>query len=165
VLAKRKLSEEQRQRISFYPFGLAADDDVIPFYKSLSTGIESLASSPTACYGEVPHIYAPVVRMQTMHFIASLPKVDVLKLDIEGAEWKVFHPYNHAMHEWLSTSPPSQICIEFHDRLSPELENGSRISRKLRRPVVRCFVGTGSHRCITPPATRRCSLSTGTASG
>ncbi len=48
--------------------------------------------------------------------VAGLERVDVLKADIEGAEWSVFNRSDVEMRRWLATSRVSQLMLEFHDR-------------------------------------------------
>ena len=81
-------SASDRRRITFHPFGIAAGDDVLPFYRSLDPRSKSLSSTPNLRgYSTRAYLRAPVMRVETLQAIASAPHVDVLKLDVEGAEF------------------------------------------------------------------------------
>jgi len=118
TIQRQALSTVQRERVSFYPFGLAAADDVLAFYHHNSTKIGSLVSTPNLPgYQKQAWLRAPVLRVQTLQFIAHAPRIDVLKMDVEGAEWMMFRRRNKSLRDWLKCSPPPQIAIEFHDRM------------------------------------------------
>lgn len=112
-------SASDRRRITFHPFGIAAGDDVLPFYRSLDPRSKSLSSTPNLRgYSTRAYLRAPVMRVETSQAIASAPHVDVLKLDVEGAEFHVFGSgSSEGIRAWLARSPPAQIVIEFHDRM------------------------------------------------
>jgi len=125
------LGAEQRRRLKFYPFGLAAEDDVLAFYHATSNKIASLVTTPgLKGYQTQAWLRAPVLRVQTMQFIARVPYVSVLKMDIEGAEWLMFQRKNRDLREWLRCSPPQQIAIEFHDRFYAREKSVSRANVK-----------------------------------
>ncbi|KAL1529468.1 hypothetical protein AB1Y20_000415 [Prymnesium parvum] len=136
TLTRFNLTASERALITFYPFGLAEADDVLPFYHSNDSRFGSLVSTPgLPGYRKEVWLRAPVLRVQTLQFLAGASRIDVLKMDIEGAEWLMFRRRNKSLREWLKCSPPQQIAIEFHDRFYKKMHWVSRLSvqRLLRR--------------------------------
>lgn len=126
----------QRSRISFYPFGLGATDTVIPFFRSTNSKIGSLSSSGEHMrnyqLSSIRHM--PVLRIQTLLAMSNTQQIDVLKVDIEGAEWSVFNRSNTAMCSWLSMSRQStQIALEFHERLFKAQPSRRSINNLLKK--------------------------------
>ena len=117
LLGNASATAEERARVRFYPFGLAARNSVIPFYRSTNPIVHSLVSEP-GLRGYAPAVYlrAPTLRLPQLLSVAGLERVDVLKADIEGAEWSVFNRSDVEMRRWLATSRVSQLMLEFHDR-------------------------------------------------
>ncbi len=69
------------------------------------------------------------VRVVTLRDILSqfyLDKIDLLKIDVEGAEWDIFE--NFSKHDFERIS---QISVEFHDFLNPSLR------RRTERSIAR----------------------------
>eukprot|EP00965_Chrysotila_dentata_P027608 917864-Pleurochrysis_carterae.AAC.1 len=119
LLNKQNASAEERERISFFPFGLGARDDVMPMYKSENPKIGSLSATPgLPGYRPAPYLNAPLLQVHTLAWIATRQphQVDLLKVDVEGAEFDVFSPQNAAIRRWLYSAQVSQVLIEFHDR-------------------------------------------------
>ena len=121
IVDLHNLSADARARVHFYPFGLGAVDDVLPMYKSKDKRIGSLVSTPgLPGYNEYPYLHAPMLKLLTLQFVAkrSPPwRIDVLKVDIEGAEFSVFNNTKMEMKQFLACSPIMQVAIEFHDRM------------------------------------------------
>ena len=142
VRATRHDQHRAHSLLRFYPFGLGAEDSVLAFYRrNHSNENGSLVSTPgLPNYVQRVWLHAPVLRVQTLQHIAQVPRIDVLKLDIEGAEWRVFHRNNTDLREWLRCSPPSQIAIEFHDRFFDQLDRLRPRQRRARvyRLLKRC---------------------------
>lgn len=112
----RSIEWVQKQGLSeafhFYPIGLAAQDGTIYFGESLHPGIHSLKKMDTVQENETSlktHLL-PVNRLDT--FIQELghERIDLLKMDIEGAEYEVIEDIIHA------SVPIMQVLIEFHHR-------------------------------------------------
>jgi len=105
---KQKLREE----FHFYPFGLADQDGSITFSEPAEPGIHSLKISDSAngsAAGLKTHLL-PVQRLPTILKKLGHERIDLLKMDIEGAEYEVIEDIIN------SSSPISQILIEFHHR-------------------------------------------------
>ena len=125
------LSVAQRALVKFYPFGMAAGDDVLAFYRHNNPAFGSMVSTPGVPHYRIePWVRAPVLRVQTMQFITQVPQIDLLKMDIEGAEWFIFTKKNKSLRDWLRCNPPQQIAIEFHDRFFKTFKKYNWISRK-----------------------------------
>ena len=92
LLGNASATAEERARVRFYPFGLAARNSVIPFYRSTNPIVHSLVSEPgLRGYAPAAYLRAPTLRLPQLLSVAGLERVDVLKADIEGAEWSVFN--------------------------------------------------------------------------
>ncbi len=70
----------------------------------------------------------PCWKLSTLYEKYDLPKVDILKIDIEGSELELF---NHEPDEWLTRT--DLIIIETHDRFRP----GSELA--VRKALLRSF--------------------------
>lgn len=96
----------------FYPFGLAGEDGSILFSEPAEPGIHSLKmtdSSQGEKAGEKAH-RLPVHRLPTIVKKLGHERIDILKMDIEGAEYEV-------IDDIISSQVPiSQVLIEFHHR-------------------------------------------------
>ena len=113
------LTPDERSLLTFYPFGLAATDDVLTFYRkpdrpSMAT---NLHQDESAGYNDKLSFPAPVLRFQTLMTMAGRTRVDILKVDIEGGEYGLF---NAGAESWLGDLrlAPAQINVEFHDKLA-----------------------------------------------
>ena len=105
---KQKLREE----FHFYPFGLADQDGGITFIEPQEPGIHSLKISDSdngSAAGLKTHLL-PVHRLSTIVKKLGHERIDLLKMDIEGAEYEVIEDIIN------SSIPISQILIEFHHR-------------------------------------------------
>jgi hypothetical protein len=111
--AKPPLSAEERARISFHQFGLAPLNGVIPFWRNPSYTVMATHVRPVGARAE-PSLQAPVLKLPLLMQIAAVRHLDILKVDIEGAEVGLFS--DESLHSWLCNSPraPAQIGVEFH---------------------------------------------------
>jgi FkbM family methyltransferase len=100
------------QYFSLQRIGLSKSDGQISFYKSLNPTIGSLISTWTRGYDEKPVITCPVETIATSMRRLGHHWIDVIKLDVEGAEFDYFSS--------VDCIPATQIIIEFHDRLFDE---------------------------------------------
>jgi FkbM family methyltransferase len=96
----------------FYPFGLASTDGEISFAEPADPGIHSLFATPSeekAGTGLKQHVL-PVHRLASIVQKLGHNKIDILKMDIEGAEYEVVEDIV------ASPVPVYQVLIEFHHR-------------------------------------------------
>lgn len=102
-------SQELAPNFHFLPYGLADYDGTATFTPPAETENPSFsmigASSPTAESQE-----APVRRLPTLMAMLGHSRVDVLKMDIEGAEYQVIADIG------VSGIAPRQLLVEFHHR-------------------------------------------------
>ncbi len=101
-------------KFHFYPYGLAAIDGTITFSEPAGANIHSLKISDTEGSrdaGLKTH-KLPVHRLPTIMQNLGHHHIDILKMDIEGAEYEV-------IEDILGASLPiTQILIEFHHRFT-----------------------------------------------
>jgi len=105
---KQKLREE----FHFYPFGLAGQDGSLTFSEPAEPGIHSLKMTDSGKREgeEMKTHLLPVHRLSTIVKKLGHERIDLLKMDIEGAEYEVIEDIIN------SSIPISQILIEFHHR-------------------------------------------------
>jgi FkbM family methyltransferase len=100
------------EEFHFHPFGLAATDGHISFAEPAEPGIHSLFAIPGGkeSVRDLKQHVLPVHRLPTIMKQLGHEKIDILKMDIEGAEYEVI--------EDIITLPlpVSQVLIEFHHR-------------------------------------------------
>jgi FkbM family methyltransferase len=120
----------------FYPHGLAASDGKNSFSEPSEPGIHSLFATNSEVQtskGLKQHVL-PVHRLGSIMKNLGHSKIDILKMDIEGAEYEVIDDII-ALHE-----PVSQVLVEFHHRF-PHI--GTKRTRqaisKLNRAGYRIF--------------------------
>lgn len=98
-------------RIAFYPFGIFDEDSVIDFYIPHQEGVGSMSAlnlsySQESVKGEVKTLAS------TMELLGH-DFVDLLKIDIEGAEHAVIDNITKGSHL------PNQLCVEFDMPIPP----------------------------------------------
>jgi len=97
--------------ISFYPYGLFSRDTIVRFYKPKDAGLGSL-SAANLHYSDI-YLEAPVLRISTMMKQFGHERIDLLKMDIEGAEYD-------AIDDLLfSGIVVDQLAIEFDQPIPP----------------------------------------------
>ena len=108
-MATMKLRENQLQQLKFLPVGLAGHCGTLRFAPPLHPGEGSWFST-----AEAPGaIEARCLDLATLLAQNHHQRVDLLKLDIEGAEYGVI---DHLLDQRI---PVGQILVEFHDGLLP----------------------------------------------
>ncbi len=96
----------------FYPFGLAGEDGVISFAEPSDPAMKSLRITDQDNYiGPLEKTHRlPVHRLPTILEQLGHNRIDILKMDIEGAEYEVIEDIIAA------PVPVYQVLIEFHHR-------------------------------------------------
>jgi len=105
-------TQDLSEDFNFHPFGLAGKDGSISFSEPAGAGIHSLImTDPKAGVEEglKTHLL-PVHRLPTVLQKLGHDRIDILKMDIEGAEYEVIDDIIDSM------VPVSQVLIEFHHR-------------------------------------------------
>ncbi|HEX2251242.1 MAG TPA: FkbM family methyltransferase [Gemmatimonadales bacterium] len=95
-------------RLHFHELGLAAFDGIASFQAPIKSKFESFSMVRQS--GQGSPIQAPVRRLQSILDMLGHTKVDVLKLDIEGAEYDVLSDV------LAGGCAIGQILVEFHHR-------------------------------------------------
>jgi FkbM family methyltransferase len=115
-------SQSVPERFHFHDVGIADFDGEVDFHLPPRKDFVSHSIVPAREYS-TETIRVPVIRLRSAMQRLSHDRIDLLKLDIEGAEYRV-------IEDFLSESTPvEQILIEFHHRLS------SVGTRKTRRAL------------------------------
>ena len=124
------------------PFGLGGVNYVLNFYiqqnRTYTPGA-SLSSTPgLRGYDPRPFVRAPILRMPNLIGLVQPFAPEIVKLDIEGAEWGLFAPEDTEMRRWLAQGSAQQIAIEFHDRfINGATRRTARAQRRADAPAVR----------------------------
>lgn len=103
----------------FHPYGVADYDGTARFAPPRKRKFPSFSMVRSGGVGEA--VEAPVRRLATLRDTLRLPPPDVLKLDIEGAEYAVLRDV------LAGELRPAQILVEFHHRWR---EVGARRTRE-----------------------------------
>jgi FkbM family methyltransferase len=91
-----------------HPYGVADFDGLASFAPPLKRKFPSFSLVRRS--GAGPMVEAPVHRLRTLRGMLRLPPPDLIKMDIEGAEYDV-------LTDLLSSGfTPRQILVEFHHR-------------------------------------------------
>ena len=104
--------QDLEEGFHFYPFGLAGSDGNLNFSEPGEPGIQSLKLSRSMKDQEAGKstILLPVHRLSTIMQKLRHERIDMLKMDIEGAEYEV-------IEDIISSGMPiTQLLIEFHHR-------------------------------------------------
>ena len=98
----------------FYPYGLAATDGEISFAEPTAPGVHSLfaTNSGEKLVEALKQHVLPVHRLPTIVKKLGHPGIDILKMDIEGAEYEVIDDIIKMQ------IPVKQVLIEFHHRFA-----------------------------------------------
>jgi FkbM family methyltransferase len=94
-------------RFLFHPYGLAAVDGELKLYAPENPAHVSYSVMPEPGWTSKP-ISMPVYRLDTIAEMLGHRNVDVLKIDIEGAEYEVIEDLARSKVE------VSQLLVEFH---------------------------------------------------
>ncbi len=102
-------SQELPKKFIFHDYGIGSQDGSVVFHPPENSNFVSYSVLPR---GRVtaPPVEAPVSRLATIMKKLGHAKIDVLKMDIEGAEYEV-------LCDLLSCKVPvRQLLVEFHHR-------------------------------------------------
>jgi FkbM family methyltransferase len=117
---RHNLSRAERSRLTFFPFGLGATNDVIPFYRMKARKMWSAEPPPrgngsSRKWQGTSSLRAPVLQLRSLGFAAGVHQPpDLLKMDVEGLEYAIVEAGRRG--GWLSRWPPAQIAVELHER-------------------------------------------------
>lgn len=138
-------SRKSAATITHLPFALACTDGFIKFYAPPDDAADQVSASSVASYGtcartsfEVPCRTLPSALAE-----AGVSSIDVLKLDVEGAEYAVLD--SAAERGWLAGV--QQILVEFHHFLPGLHADQTREAISLLRNLgfVIAWVGRTNH--------------------
>jgi FkbM family methyltransferase len=108
-------------RFTFYPYGLASSDGVVAFFPPRDP--RHVSYSMTNLQGTTVATDLPVRSLRSLMLASGHDRIDILKLDIEGAEYEV-------LARLLTDGPlPPVLCVEF-DQPTP-LRRTVRMARRL----------------------------------
>jgi FkbM family methyltransferase len=123
------------ERITFLPVGIADDDTQLRFY--LPKNPEHVSCSTANLHNTQQYFTAQCYRLRTVMAQQGDARIDLLKMDIEGAEYAVIRDVVR------SKILPRLLLIEFDEVHSPKDDKaGDRISQHielLRRAGMRCI--------------------------
>jgi len=106
----------------FYEYGLAKDTGTTLFYLPLNPEHVSGSMVNQSNVNANVNVEVEMKSLQDVMGMLHHNKIDVLKMDIEGAEYDVLKAMlDHKIY-------PGQLLIEFHDRLMPDGANCSRMA-------------------------------------
>jgi FkbM family methyltransferase len=114
-------SQTVPEQFHFHDVGIADFDGEVDFHLPPREDFVSHSIIPTREYS-AQTIRVPVIRMRTAMQRLGHDRIDLLKLDIEGAEYTVLQDL---IQERI---PVTQILVEFHHRLSSV---GTRATRRM----------------------------------
>lgn len=113
------------EEFHFYPYGIAATTGRVDFFLPLNNEYISASFVKNSTVNEDQKVTVPVKSFKDILKDLQHQKVDVLKMDIEGAEYEVLPDILN------SDCDISQILVEFHHRLVSEGANKTRESVSL----------------------------------
>jgi FkbM family methyltransferase len=119
-------SQPLPERFALHPYGVADFDGAARFAAPRKRKFPSF--SLVRKQGVGPAVEAPVHRLITLIDLLHLPRPDLIKMDIEGAEYAVL---SDLLESGLR---PAQILVEFHHRWR---EVGARRTREALKLLAR----------------------------
>ncbi|MBW7835265.1 MAG: FkbM family methyltransferase [Sphingomonadales bacterium] len=113
--ALEKFEKENSNHFIFLPFAISAEDGVLTFHESRTNESGSLMNDHKNVRDD--EIISYEVRAMTLNSLLKhigVANVDILKLDVEGAEYRLLDRVDRA-----DLTPFKQIFIEFHHHAVP----------------------------------------------
>jgi FkbM family methyltransferase len=109
----RYISENvSHPRFKSFPYALADRDGVITFSKPPESAADQVSASAVAKYASTPdsQMEVPCLTLGSVRSKFNIQRIDVLKMDIEGAEFAVIE--QAVANGWLEDV--GQVLVEFH---------------------------------------------------
>jgi FkbM family methyltransferase len=103
-----QVSDKLTQLLNFYPYGLWEADGDITFFAPRDPSHVSYSAVNLQATNQ--SFQAPCKKLSSLMELCGHSKIDLLKMDIEGAEYAVL---NNMLREKIY---PAVLCIEFHGR-------------------------------------------------
>ena len=131
------LRMENRLPGTFWPVGLGTHNAVMRFYRSRNPKIGSMTTEQLRGVNASDALDALVLEYDTLVAMLRVQRVNVLKMDIEGAEFAV-------IRSWCQRRPavlPEQLLVEYHERLMEQLSF-------TRRDSDDCLQRLGYHKVV-----------------
>lgn len=122
----KNLDQEVAKKITFFPHGVWSEDTNIKFYTPENK--DHISHSILNLQKTGDYFTAQVKTLKTICTELSIDQIDILKLDIEGAEYEVLKSIK------LLNVPIKQICVEFDELFNPlDQHYKSRIKEAIDR--------------------------------
>ena len=102
---------QKNRLINAYPYGILSEDRMLSLFKPADPNSGSLSADNLGAGDSF--IEVPVLRLRTMMLNLKIEHVDLLKIDIEGAEYSVIDDLV------LMRTNVKQICVEFDQPIPP----------------------------------------------
>lgn len=102
---------QKNRLINAYPYGILSEDRMLSLFKPADPNSGSLSADNLGAGDSF--IEVPVLRLRTMMLNLKIEHVDLLKIDIEGAEYSVIDDLV------LMRTNVKQLCVEFDQPIPP----------------------------------------------
>jgi FkbM family methyltransferase len=106
-------TQDLTDKFKFHPIGLSHEDGILTFYAPVSDDLFSHTIIPKS---NSVAVEVPCQKIKTIAESLKHDHIDLLKMDIEGFEYKVLE------NLFISKIRPKQILVEFH-HFFPEIGN------------------------------------------
>ncbi len=129
------------ERLLFHPIGIDQADGAATFHSPPDADHVSFAVNPTPSAGRQSSVTASVMRLETIVETVAPAPPDILKLDIEGFEYRVIAD--------ILSGPirPAQLLVEFHHRkYGFDVADTARSVASLKNAGYRLFHVSGTGR-------------------
>lgn len=128
--AIKHIKDNPVEGLQFYPYGVASKDGFLTFYAPYQAKNVSWSSVPRATEKQM----FPVKRLSTIMQELGHTHIDILKMDIEGAEYEV-------LEDMLASGiRPTQLLVEFQHRFKGlGIMKTKRAIRLLKRAGYKMF--------------------------